>query len=105
MPEFLLDHDPDMSQWVRPDEDGFTVRTRFHGEQQILDQLQRERSVDPKPRVVTEEGVTYRKAGSIPISLIHKFFVKHQRMPTAAECLDWLRDRDYSKLRATEEKF
>ena len=37
MPEFLLDNDPDLVQWVRPDDTGFTVRTQFKGTQEALD--------------------------------------------------------------------
>ena len=105
MPELLLDHGPDMSQYIRPDEDGFTIRTRFHGEQSLVDDLARQRSVDPKPRAITKDGMTYRKVGSIPMSVIHKWIKRTGHWPTREEVLEILRSRDFSKLRATEEKF
>ena len=103
--EFVLSHDEHMTQFVRPDENGFTTRTVFHDTEAVVDQLQRERAIDPKPRSFSRDGVCYRKVGSIPAHVIHQFYAEHKRWPNSDDLLAMLRNSDYSKLRATEEKF
>jgi hypothetical protein len=105
MPEFLLDHTPEMSQYVRPDEDGFTIRTRFHGEHQILDEVAAIRNAAKRPSIKGQHGEEMRFVGRLPMRVIHEFYMKHQRDPTPQECINMLRQREFAKLRGTEEKF
>jgi hypothetical protein len=44
MSEYLFDDAPDRITFIRPDPEGFTLRTRMKGTQDILDQNARERT-------------------------------------------------------------
>ena len=101
MPEFLLDSDPDMVQWVRPDEKGFTVRTRFRGTQEALDRNARLRSEAPKT-FRDKNGVNFHHAVSVPAEVYDQIYRRLGRAPTAAELLKFADDRDYSKLKTRD---
>ena len=106
MPEKLLSVDPFKAVYIRPDEDGFTTRTVHYDTQQVLDANARRRSMDPKPRVVTKDGVGYTHVGSIPKHVLHTWIQEcGGRWPTHDFLLKKLRERDFSKLRMTEERF
>ena len=104
MPEFKIDETGYQTQYLRPDEDGFTVRTKFNDDP-IIESVRRRRSVDPKPRAVPKDGVCYRFVGSIPQSVIHAFYMREKRYPESHELAEMLRSREFSRLRGTEEKF
>lgn len=105
MAEYVLAYDDQMQQWIRPDDEGFTVRTVFPGTDPVLDENQRMRSIDPKPRAYTKDGVCYRHVGRIPMEVIHRFYRRTGHWPRKEDYLLLLKDRDYAKLRMTEEKF
>jgi hypothetical protein len=106
MPRFLLGSDGAVTQHVEPDEDGFTIQSTFHDTDAILDANQRERSFVPKPRAYTKDGVCYRKVGSIPQALMHKWCMERGgRWPDRDFIMNKLRDPDFSKLLTTEERF
>jgi len=106
MPRFLLGSDGAVTQHVEPDEDGFTIQSTFYDTDAILDANQRERSFVPKPRAYTKDGVCYRKVGSIPQAIMHKWCMElGGRWPDREFIMGKLRDPDFSKLLTTEERF
>jgi hypothetical protein len=46
--ELLFDDSPDRTIWATPDEQGLTLRTRFKGTQDVLDENERIRNATPK---------------------------------------------------------
>lgn len=63
--EFILDDSPVRTQYVVPDESGFTLRTRYKGTQDVLDANARKRNDAPKR---FGEGVLHH-VGSVPIEV------------------------------------
>ena len=101
MAEYLLDDSPEMTQWVRPDEKGFTVRTQFKGTQEALDRNARIRSVTPTT-FRDKDGGRLHHVGSIPAEVYNDLQWKLGRAPTTKELLALLDDRDYSKLKTRD---
>ena len=102
MSEFILDEDDASVQYVRPDETGFTLRTRFKGTQDILDRNARLRSEAPKS--FRESGHTFHHVASVPMEVVELLHKKLGRWPTAEELLKLSDDRDYNKLKTREVK-
>jgi len=103
MSEILLDQDAVSEEWVRPDEKGFTIRTRYRGTDQVLDRNARLRADTPTNFKGGLEG-SLKHVGSIPIEVYEQMTVRLGREPTANECLDLLKAREYSKLKTREVK-
>jgi hypothetical protein len=102
MAEFLFDEDEDRVQFVEPDPYGFTLRTRFKNTSEVLDRNQALRN--SAPTTYREAGVDFHHAGSIPMEVWEKWCLDLGRQPTAKEALEFLKQRDYSKLRTSERK-
>lgn len=82
--EFLFEDSPVRTQWVVPDERGFTLRTRFKGTQEILDANRRVRNDAPKR---FGKGTMHHVA-RVPIEVfevwqLEWFRMGHQGMPDA----------------------
>ena len=101
MSEFLLDEDEDLQQWVTPDPEGFTLRTRFKNTQQALDQNAQERNGNPMS-FKDKDGASWYKACSVPPEVMDLLFRRLGRMPTPEELIQFSQDRDFSKLRTTD---
>ena len=101
MAEFLLEDDPLMTQWVTPDPEGFTLRTRHKGTQEVLDQnarLRADRSKDFKDK----DGQHYHHVMSIPMEVVEVLCKRLGRMPTPEELLKFGDDREFSKLKTKD---
>lgn len=105
MSRILLHRDATTSQYVRPDEDGFTTETYFYDTQHVLDANAARRSIDPKPRAYTSEGVCWRQVGSIPEELMHRWYMELGYWPPRDFIMEKLKNPDYRKLLVTEERF
>jgi hypothetical protein len=103
MPEFLLEDDEDRVEFIRPDPHGFTLRTRYKGTQDVLDQnarMRRDASKDFRDR----DGVTHHHVGSVPLEVYEEWTRELGRPPTAAEMIQRIQQRDFSKLKTKEVK-
>ena len=101
MAEFLLDDDPLMTQWVTPDPEGFTLRTRHKGTQEVLDQNAELRADSPK-NFKDKDGVHYHHVMRVPGEVMEVLYRRLGRMPTAQELLQFGDDRDFSKLKTKD---
>lgn len=97
MTEYLLDDDSEMTQWVVPDEKGFTVRTRYKSTPGVLDLNQDLRN--SAPSTFREDGVDFHLGARIPIEVVDQLHIRLGRAPTALELLALANDRDYCKLK------
>ena len=102
MAELLFDDDEGMTQWIDPDPQGFTLRTRYKGTQGVLDRNAALRA--DTPHFFRQDGVNYHHAASIPMEVYEQFQHQLGRTPTAAELIKLSQDRDYNKLKTREVK-
>jgi hypothetical protein len=102
MPELLLDRDETQTQWVRPDDKGFTLRTQYHGTQSVLDQNARERT--GKRHRSTLTGSAMQPAARFPLELYEQLTLAMGREPTADELLVLSQTSEYKALRLTDKR-
>jgi hypothetical protein len=95
--EFLIDRSETHCIWGRADEDGFTTRTQYPGTEALLD-LNHATRTDPRKDFKMKNGALARHVASLPVELYEMLYRKLGRDPTAKECLEMARDRDYNKL-------
>jgi len=91
-----------MTQWIRPDPQGFTLRTRYKGTQEILARNHLARS--EAPRRFSQDGVEFHHVCSVPIEVYDMLHRKLGRPPEASELVKLSQDRDFCKLKTREVK-
>ena len=102
MAEYLLDDDPVQTQWVVPDEKGFTLRTRYKGTQGILDQNARERT--GKHERIATPGSQPLPAVRMPLELYEQITIAMGREPTADEMIAIAETPEYKMLKLTDKR-
>lgn len=106
MAELPFHEDEECRITALPAPDGsITLRTRYKGTQDALDKNARIRADTPKG--FSEKnglGGHIYHVGSIPTEVYSEMTKRLGRHPTAQECLDLIKSRDFSNLR-TREKF
>ena len=83
--------------WGRADGDGFTVRTQYPGTRAALD-LNHQTRQDAKSGFIGKDGALHRHVASIPVEVYELIYRSLGREPTARECLEWAKGRDFNKL-------
>lgn len=100
MSEHLYDVSPEMTQWVTPDDTGFTVRTRYRDTQQVLERNRQLRN--EAPQTFRADGVDFHHACSIPAEIVDMLHRKLGRAPTAKELIALSQDRDFNRLKTRD---
>jgi len=93
----LLVDDPELRQEViESDDEGFTVRSVFKSDQAVMDDNARFRSSGPQQFRDKNSGATFTKFASIPMSIVHRMYMRLGRYPTAEELRAVSQHRDFS---------
>lgn len=103
--EFLFDVDPTtgMRQFIRPDEDGFTLRTLYASTEDVLDQNHRVKNARGRLIGNGQDG-SFHHVASIPMELWHRWHQEYGRKlyedPLLVPRL--IRERDYNKVQTSD---
>lgn len=103
MAEFILSEDAHRVEYVRPDESGFTIRTRYKDTSEVIEEAKMLRA-DTSKSFKDARGVTQYHVGKVPLEVYEMWTRKLGREPTAEECIKFLQDRDFSDLRTRDVK-
>jgi len=101
MSEYLLDDSEDRVEFIRPDPEGFTVRTNFRGTPQVLDRNAELRGAASRT-FKDEKGGHWAHVASIPIEVYEMEWRRLGRAPTAKECVKLANQRDFNKLKTRD---
>lgn len=85
-----------------PDPQGVTLRTRYKGTQEALDQIAQHRI--PKHTRVNTQGAAWHPGCSFPAELYWQLTVAMGRQPTAGEMLAMADLPEFKMLKATEKR-
>ena len=98
--ELLFDDSGFRTQWIEPDPDGFKIRTRYRGTEEVLDANAGMRGILPDN--FQGPGPGFHLVGRIPLEIYEQLYIKFGRAPNMDELKALLNDRDYSKLKTRE---
>lgn len=102
MSEFLFDESPVRREFIRPDDEGFTLETYYKGTQGVLDRNAELRAAAPS--TFREGKHTFHHVGSVPIEVYEQFYLKLGREPTAQELITLINEREFCRLKTRDVK-